>query len=281
MLERQSIYMKREAGLPPPWTNDSILQKYKFCNIYREDDRVSKWIQKNVVAPYHNHELLWFMLVLARRFNWPPTLQELMDKGAWPNEDRWSAERTVEVLHARQQRGDKVYTGAFMVSNGLPSDGSRTQVEHTTIFVCGEIWSHRKKLAAEIHSATTLQGVYKTFLRHYGWGLFVSYQIALEIYQAGIIEPCDVMTWSQAGPGSTRGLNRVLFSVPDNIKKFKPDDFNTALSSVLFLVNQQWPKEFKQLEMHDIEHALCEFDKYERTRLGQGKPRSNFIQYKE
>jgi hypothetical protein len=26
--------------------------------------------------------------------------------------------------------------------------------------------------------------------------------------------------------------------------------------------------------MRDIEHSLCEFDKYERVRLGQGKPRS-------
>ena len=28
------------------------------------------------------------------------------------------------------------------------------------------------------------------------------------------------------------------------------------------------------LEMRDIEHSLCEFDKYERVRLGEGKPRS-------
>jgi hypothetical protein len=30
------------------------------------------------------------------------------------------------------------------------------------------------------------------------------------------------------------------------------------------------------LEMRDIEHSLCEFDKYERVRLGQGKPRSKY-----
>ena len=29
-----------------------------------------------------------------------------------------------------------------------------------------------------------------------------------------------------------------------------------------------------KLEMREIEHCLCEFDKYERTRLGQGRPRS-------
>ena len=30
------------------------------------------------------------------------------------------------------------------------------------------------------------------------------------------------------------------------------------------------------LELRDIEHSLCEFDKYERVRLGQGQPRSKY-----
>ena len=30
------------------------------------------------------------------------------------------------------------------------------------------------------------------------------------------------------------------------------------------------------LEMRDIEHCLCEFDKYERVRLGQGRPRAKY-----
>jgi ppGpp synthetase/RelA/SpoT-type nucleotidyltranferase len=30
-------------------------------------------------------------------------------------------------------------------------------------------------------------------------------------------------------------------------------------------------------EMREVEHSLCEFDKYERTRLGQGRPRSKYV----
>jgi hypothetical protein len=37
------------------------------------------------------------------------------------------------------------------------------------------------------------------------------------------------------------------------------------------------PEWFPKLEMRDIEHSLCEFDKYERARLGHGKPRSRYI----
>ena len=35
------------------------------------------------------------------------------------------------------------------------------------------------------------------------------------------------------------------------------------------------PKE--HIDMRTIEHSLCEWDKYERVRLGQGRPRSKYV----
>ena len=34
----------------------------------------------------------------------------------------------------------------------------------------------------------------------------------------------------------------------------------------------------KEMELHaqDLQNCLCEFDKYERTRLGEGRPRSTY-----
>ena len=44
---------------------------------------------------------------------------------------------------------------------------------------------------------------------------------------------------------------------------------------VLLEVSQEWLHgQVPSLEMRDIEHTLCEFDKYERVRNGEGKPRS-------
>ena len=48
---------------------------------------------------------------------------------------------------------------------------------------------------------------------------------------------------------------------------------------ILDLVLQQenyWPKEYGKLSPTDIQFQLCEFDKYERVRLGQGRPRSKY-----
>jgi len=39
-----------------------------------------------------------------------------------------------------------------------------------------------------------------------------------------------------------------------------------------------WPRDcgWPEWEMRDVEHTLCEFDKYERVRLGEGRPRGVF-----
>jgi hypothetical protein len=40
--ERETIRLRRESGQPRPWTDDPILAAWSFCNVRREDDRVSR-----------------------------------------------------------------------------------------------------------------------------------------------------------------------------------------------------------------------------------------------
>ena len=47
--ERQKIFFARLNGLEGPWTDDEILQKYKFTNVYRASDRVSQFLIRNVI----------------------------------------------------------------------------------------------------------------------------------------------------------------------------------------------------------------------------------------
>ena len=37
-----------------------------------------------------------------------------------------------------------------------------------------------------------------------------------------------------------------------------------------------WSGNYIELELHDIQFQLCEFDKYERVKHGQGRPRSKY-----
>lgn len=42
--EREAIRLRRERGQPPPWTQDLILQRGRFLNVFREDDRTTRAI---------------------------------------------------------------------------------------------------------------------------------------------------------------------------------------------------------------------------------------------
>ncbi|KAJ3045842.1 hypothetical protein HDV00_006106 [Rhizophlyctis rosea] len=42
--ERRRIKLRRQADLPAPWTQDPILQIYRFCCIRREDDKTSRLV---------------------------------------------------------------------------------------------------------------------------------------------------------------------------------------------------------------------------------------------
>ena len=123
MRERETIRTKKEElHLPAPWTSDSIPGAYRFCNVRREDDRVTRWVQDHVRAPFVDHPLLWLMICICRQINWPATLKELIEtEGAWPSHVSFTPRRVGEVLNARQKRGEKIYTGAYII----PAPGTR------------------------------------------------------------------------------------------------------------------------------------------------------------
>ena len=65
--ERENIRIKKDAGQERPWTSDEILDKTRFTNIYRIDDKVSRYIfdkLKDISGP-----LLVYNLLLSRLIN--------------------------------------------------------------------------------------------------------------------------------------------------------------------------------------------------------------------
>ena len=48
-LQRHQVYERKAAGLPRgEWTDNLVLSRYKFTNVYRELDRNTVWIRENV-----------------------------------------------------------------------------------------------------------------------------------------------------------------------------------------------------------------------------------------
>lgn len=276
MQERHAIYLRRKDGYHFPWTKDPILQKYKFTNVYRELDRVTIWIDEFIRKPFAYNENLWFMLCIARQINHPETLHELITtKGAFPIK-QWNPEKMRQVMLDRQARGEKVYTGAYIINAMLgkyagtvPSD----KAYMTTHIVLDSVWQDRKTIKESLWE-NTLEATHKALMGHHGWGGFMAYEVVSDLRHTNYLNRAkDIRTWAHAGPGAKRGLNRIFER--EVRKGLSNKQALEEMRQLLTVVGSLW-EHSPRLEMREIEHSLCEFDKYERVRLGEGKPRSLF-----
>ena len=265
--ERHRIWLRRQTGKPKPWTADPILLDWRFCNVYRELDTVTMWIRKNWREPYADHPNLWFAMGVARQINWPPTLDAI----GFPAEDipGWSA-RAINLMHDMQARKEKVYTGAYMLRGDIQG-GLRDKPTYTMEKVLRPLW----EAAPWRESFSWLRRAWGSMLPLHGWGGFLAYEVVTDLRHTRYLEGArDIHTWAFAGPGAVRGLNRLLLR-PLNA----PMATANALRIMRTLHDEQElyrAREIPPLEMRDIEHSLCEFDKYERIRRGEGRPRARY-----
>ena len=68
--ERQAIFFRKIEGAAFPWTEDSILKRYKFTNAYRASDRVSQYLIKNVIYDGDpSVKEVFFRILIFKLFN--------------------------------------------------------------------------------------------------------------------------------------------------------------------------------------------------------------------
>jgi hypothetical protein len=86
------------------------------------------------------------------------------------------------------------------------------------------------------------------------------------------------MTWANAGPGALRGLARLGTEDKKLPKKVpSPEEACRAMRALLQRAPKFLPTNMSRaLEMRDVEHSLCEMDKYLRVYHGEGEPRAKY-----
>jgi hypothetical protein len=267
--EREVIRIRRANGQPFPWTDDEILRAWSFCNVRREDDHTSQWIAKNWRTPHADDPDLWFAMVVARFVNWTETLAEL----GYPVPP--DLERFLAVMHARQERGEVCFGPAYNISNG----GSSTpKAEHLVQKVFTPLWQPLARKRLRPRDDDSLHSFYGRLKAMPGFASFMAAQIVADMkYVVPLKNARDWKTFAAPGPGSRRGLNRILGRPVD--APWRDDD--TWRAAFRQLREQIMPELERiglgDLHAQDLQNCLCEFDKYERVRLGEGKPKRRFV----
>ncbi len=265
---RHQIYLRRAAGHPAPWTNNPILQKYRFCNVFRELDRVTIWVRTHMREPYATHPRMWFLMAIARMVNWPDTLQEVLDDGEVP--ETWNPMIFARILRDRGAAGEKVYTGAYMLRG--PSEGGDKPAY--TAQTLDAVWQTQSGFDHHWRGGRqpTLQEIHAWFCQFDGIGPFLAYEIVTDLRHTHYLSGApDIETWANAGPGAVRGLNR-LHERP-LLQSLRQAQAVTEMEQLLCNAPMHVPW---RLEMRDIEHCLCETDKYLRVQNNEGTPRARY-----
>lgn len=258
--ERENI-RKRKDAKKTPFTRDPILAKYRFCNCRREDDRVTLWIAKN--WRHYDDPNVWHAMVVARFINWPPTLEYCGYPEPWPKKRVAFTAKLKEM----EKAGARIFTGAYIVST---NGATGSKVDHV-LRLFDRAWD---ELHPAIQKQQTCQGVYAALRCVNGIGSFMAAQVVADLKYTNQLDDCvDWMDFVAPGPGSQRGLNRILgYGV---MSQWNNENFAKALIKL----RQDATKVYSfigSLHLQDLQNCLCEFDKYERVLHNQGKPRSQY-----
>ena len=281
--EREAIRVARENGHPAPWTADPILQKYKFTNVRRQDDRVSQWIIKHLIQPNENRLDLWFTLLVARLVNWPPTLQALLQAGVLPcSPAKFDAARFESVLEGLRASGAKVYSGAYMLYPTKKNPGgnkARTVAEH----IIGSVVHHSSNIHNELwredlEGGGSIERFVAALSECFGISTFMAGQVAADLtYDSHLSGAADLYSYAPIGPGSMRGLNCLQGRAPfaswkSGMFTLTLEGINNHIADKLYITD---------LTLHDVQNCMCEYSKYCRALLGEGKPKNTYIPEKE
>ena len=261
--ERDSVRMMKEAGAPRPWTKDAVLRTYRFCNIRREDDKVTRWIEKNWRSPWRTHQDAWFAMAVSRLFNEIPTL-EAISKFVLP----WRPEKVKEVLLKRKAQGLKIFSPAYTIStHGVSKEKIAFVVEDELT----PMWERREEL--RYRGGESLADFHTRLMTCNGIKSFLGGQIVADTKYCGeALKAPDWHLFAVVGPGSAKGLNWLRGEDPET--RWKSGEWRTTLLELKDIVDLECP----ELDLHaqDIQNCLCEFEKWCRTKFAGSRPRQRY-----
>jgi hypothetical protein len=260
ITERESIRLKKESGEPKPWTDDKILSSFRFCNVRRADDRVSKWLLEWWYKPNFNHKNMLVACALARHFNLPAALEEI----GFPKV--WNPVRIKRLLRAKKARGENIFSGAYMVRGVETVD----KTEMVVTKVCQPLVDNPPKI-----DTSSMQRSVEALLPYWGFSSFMAGQVINDAVWAIKGTWADRHTWAAIGPGSLKGMNQIH---ERPIKHpIKQEQFLEELRSLAKCCQDQLPKSITQrLILSDYQNCCCEYFKYTKALLGIGKPKQKY-----
>lgn len=288
MQERMNIFWKRYNGERNSLTDDAILSRYKFTNVYRILDRVSQYLVKEVIynsdRNYNEVDTL-FRILLFKVFNKIDTWVYLQNEIGSIRVDTFNVNKISALLSERIQ--DTPVFNAAYIMNGSHQKYNQLNSKHQKWLQMIEQEMLKEKRIEKIVKARSLEEVYNILRDCSFIGSFLAYQYSIDFNYSPVIN-FDENSFVKAGIGAIRGIKK-CFRLN---KMYSFEDYIRYTHDHLLSFREKYGyTSFKNLfnrepTLIDIQNCFCETDKYLRAKMpefevGNTRIKQKFLEPKD
>lgn len=264
-VERQSVFFRRLAGEPGPWTTDPVISMHKFTNAYRAADRVSQFLIRHVIyrddLPDSPSEVL-FRTLLFKLFNKIETWQLLEHTfGAVTFKD-YRFDRYDKVLSQAMSVGGRIYSAAYIMPPGGTAFGHSAKHQNHLRLLERMM---ADDLAGQLANVRKMQSAFELLRSYPTIGDFLAYQFATDINYTQITDFSE-MDFVVPGPGARDGLKKCFAHSAGlneaELIRLMADNQEREFERLGLNFQSLWGR---RLQLIDCQNLFCEVDKYSRV----------------
>ena len=267
--ERLNIFYRRLDNTDKgPWTDDVILQEYKFTNTYRVCDRVTQYLIKHV--QYNTDELddpkeIFFRTLLFKLFNSIDTWEALKQRIGPLTWADFSFSSFLEALFLLAAKGHTLYSPSYIMPSGTAQYGYHYKYLNHLIML--EQIMNSGVPEKIIEGECTLSEVYGHLRPFPCLGDFLAYQFTIDLNYSTIVDAAE-SNFVIPGPGARSGINKCFIDTGKwkhaDIIKYVCDNQDQEFRRYGIDFKRLWGR---PLQLIDVQNLFCEIDKYSRERF--------------
>ena len=263
---RQDAFFNKIENKSYPWSNDSIINTYRFTNAYRAADRVSQYLIRDVIySPEFSdppNEVL-FRILLFKLFNKIDTWELIRSEIDIPNYEEYDFDRYNEVLNEAFTAGETIYSAAYIMPSVKSSFGYlRKHSNHLKLIE----FMLENNTAEKLSQAKNMQSAFEIIKSYPGLGNFLAYQLLIDINYSTIINFSE-SEFVMPGPGALGGISKCFKNTAGlsekEIIKIVADRQEIEFERLGLSFKSLWGR---KLQLIDCQNLFCEVDKYSRVR---------------
>lgn len=266
ILERQRIWHKKEIEkFPMPWTDDPILQKFNFCNCYRELDKGTREIINNICIKELALPEKIFNIIFYRFFNVHYFFTEIIKEPISLSKYRW---RDMVDIFDESKKRVRLFKIAYLTA-GANSIKFREKEKHVQF---SHAMQSSNKIIEYVSDLIKREAgvfeIWKGLQKIKFVGEFLSYQILLDLLYCLELKLYNPDSLVYIGPGAAPSLSRIFINFDYKLPLMPLEQLR--LDQRYFLPEREWNAirydtpyyRGKYLSLNNIQFCLCEWRKY-------------------